>query len=124
MVDKPPFLLVHPTKPDGTPTLWKELRELLAFEIASGGQVSIVNRLDRETSGLVLVAKTTAGGAAVWTVDAATANEKGISRDRLGLARLGTRLLSMRRWIDKANMQTIADLAQANDSSRRRAGAD
>jgi 23S rRNA pseudouridine1911/1915/1917 synthase len=36
------------------------LRELLAYEIASGGQVSIVNRLDRETSGLVLVAKTTA----------------------------------------------------------------
>jgi 23S rRNA pseudouridine1911/1915/1917 synthase len=36
------------------------LRELFAFEIASGGQVSIVNRLDRETSGLVLVAKTSA----------------------------------------------------------------
>src|SRR6266516_3336846 len=60
VVDKPPFLLIHPTKPDGTPPLWKELRELLAFEIANGGQVSIVNRLDRETSGLVLVAKTTA----------------------------------------------------------------
>jgi len=58
VVDKPPYLLVHPTKPDGPPTLWKELRELLAFEIANGGQVSIVNRLDRETSGLVLVAKT------------------------------------------------------------------
>src|SRR5205814_3886879 len=57
VVDKPPFLLAHPTKPDGQPTLWKELRELLAFEIANGGQVSIVNRLDRETSGLVLVAK-------------------------------------------------------------------
>jgi 23S rRNA pseudouridine1911/1915/1917 synthase len=40
--------------------LWKQLRELFAFEIASGGQVSIVNRLDRETSGLVLVAKTAA----------------------------------------------------------------
>jgi 23S rRNA pseudouridine1911/1915/1917 synthase len=40
--------------------LWKELRELFALEIASGGQVSIVNRLDRETSGLVLVAKTSA----------------------------------------------------------------
>ena len=40
--------------------MWKQLRELLAFEIASGGQVSIVNRLDRETSGLVLVAKTAA----------------------------------------------------------------
>ena len=36
------------------------MRELFAFEIASGGQVSIVNRLDRETSGLVLVAKTSA----------------------------------------------------------------
>jgi 23S rRNA pseudouridine1911/1915/1917 synthase len=57
-VNKPPFLLIHPTKPDGAPTLWKQLRELLAFEIANGGQVSIVNRLDRETSGLVLVAKT------------------------------------------------------------------
>src|SRR5258707_15351579 len=58
VVDKPPFLLIHPTKPNWAPTLWKELRELLAFEIANGGQVSIVNRLDRETSGLVLVAKT------------------------------------------------------------------
>src|SRR2546423_8165464 len=60
VVDKPPLLLIHPTKPDGTTTLWAELRQLLAFEIASGGQVSIVNRLDRETSGIVLVAKTTA----------------------------------------------------------------
>ena len=60
VIDKPPYLLIHPTKPDGPPTLWKELRELLAFEIANGGQVSIVNRLDRETSGLVLVAKTSA----------------------------------------------------------------
>lgn len=60
VVDKPPFLLAHPTKPNGAATLWKELRELLAFEVANGGQVSIVNRLDRETSGLVLIAKTTA----------------------------------------------------------------
>ena len=57
VVDKPPFLLIHPTKPDGTRTLWQELREVFAFEIAAGGQVSIINRLDRETSGLVLVAK-------------------------------------------------------------------
>src|SRR6266699_2292208 len=60
VVDKPAFLLTHPTKPNQCTTLWKELRELLAFEIANGGQVSIVNRLDRETSGLVLVAKTPA----------------------------------------------------------------
>jgi 23S rRNA pseudouridine1911/1915/1917 synthase len=57
VVEKPPFLLVHPSKPTGTRTLWGELKHLLAFEIANGGQVSIVNRLDRETSGLVLVAK-------------------------------------------------------------------
>ena len=60
VVDKPPFLLTHPTKPDQRRTLWKGLRDLLAFEIANGGQVSIVNRLDRETSGVVLVAKNSA----------------------------------------------------------------
>lgn len=60
VVDKPPFLLVHPTKPDGPRTLWSELRELFAFELQTGGQVSIVNRLDRETSGLVLIAKNSA----------------------------------------------------------------
>jgi 23S rRNA pseudouridine1911/1915/1917 synthase len=60
VVGKPPFLLVHPTKPTGALTLWGELKQLLAFEIANGGQVSIVNRLDRETSGLVLVAKNAA----------------------------------------------------------------
>ncbi len=57
VVEKPPFLLIHPSKPDGTPTLWAALREVLAFELVNGGQVSIVNRLDRETSGLVLIAK-------------------------------------------------------------------
>jgi len=57
VVEKPPLLLIHPTKPTGARTLWGELKQLLAFEIANGGQISIVNRLDRETSGLVLVAK-------------------------------------------------------------------
>src|SRR5436305_11006745 len=60
IVDKPPLLLFHPTKPNDATTLWAELRQLLAFEIANAGQVSIVNRLDRETSGIVLVAKTAA----------------------------------------------------------------
>src|SRR2546421_4570149 len=60
VVEKPPFLLVHPTKPGSARTLWGELRQLLAFEIANGGQGSIVNRLDRETSGPVLVAKNAA----------------------------------------------------------------
>ena len=57
VVDKPAPLQIHPKKPDGVPTLYDALRELLAFEIANGGQVSIINRLDRETSGVVLIAK-------------------------------------------------------------------
>jgi 23S rRNA pseudouridine1911/1915/1917 synthase len=60
VVDKPPFLQVHPSKPSDEATLWHHLRELLAFELANGGQISLVNRLDRETSGVVLVAKTAA----------------------------------------------------------------
>src|SRR2546430_13957285 len=60
VLDKPAHLLMHPTKPGGPRTLWSELCELLAFEIENGGQVSLINRLDRETSGLVLVAKNAA----------------------------------------------------------------
>ncbi len=60
VLDKPAGLLVHPTKPGGPPTLWDGLRELLAYEIVNGGQVSLINRLDRETSGVVLVCKTSA----------------------------------------------------------------
>ncbi len=59
-VDKPAGLLVHPSKPGGPKTLWDGLRELLSYEIANSGQVSLINRLDRETSGIVLVAKTSA----------------------------------------------------------------
>ena len=57
VVSKPAPLKIHPSTPDGVPTLWDGLRELLAYELANGGQISIINRLDRETSGVVLVAK-------------------------------------------------------------------
>lgn len=57
VVDKPAGIEVHPSKPNGRLTLWDGLRDILAYEIVNGGQVSIVNRLDRETSGLTLVAK-------------------------------------------------------------------
>ena len=59
-VEKPAGLLVHPSKPGGPRTLWDALRDVLSYEIANGGQVSLINRLDRETSGIVLVAKTSA----------------------------------------------------------------
>ncbi len=60
VVSKPAHLLVHPTRPGGPVTLLDGLRGLLAYEIANGGQVSLIHRLDRETSGLLLVAKTAA----------------------------------------------------------------
>ncbi|MEI6073826.1 MAG: RNA pseudouridine synthase [Verrucomicrobiae bacterium] len=63
-VNKPAGLLVHPTKPGGPRTLWDALRELLGYELANGGQVSLINRLDRETSGAVLIAKSAAAARA------------------------------------------------------------
>lgn len=60
VVNKPAPLQIHPGAPNGTPTLWHGLCDLLAYELANGGQVSIINRLDRETSGTVLVAKNAA----------------------------------------------------------------
>ncbi len=57
VVDKPAPLLVHPSVPGNPPTLLDGLAGLLAFEIANGATLSIINRLDRETSGVVLIAK-------------------------------------------------------------------
>jgi 23S rRNA pseudouridine1911/1915/1917 synthase len=56
-VNKPAGLLAHPTKPNGPPTLWDGLRALLCYELANDGRISLINRLDRETSGTMLVAK-------------------------------------------------------------------
>ena len=56
-VDKAAPLLTHPTGEKNEPTLWHGLHELLCYEVATGGQVSLINRLDRETSGITLVAK-------------------------------------------------------------------
>jgi len=52
VVAKPPHVLVHPTRPDGAPTLlgWLQAR-------FPGEFISLVNRLDRETSGAILVAR-------------------------------------------------------------------
>jgi 23S rRNA pseudouridine1911/1915/1917 synthase len=60
LIDKPANLLVHPTGPGRPDTLWDELQRILAFEIVNGARISFINRLDRETSGLILVAKTSA----------------------------------------------------------------
>ena len=52
VVNKPPDLLSHPTRPDGKPTLLGWLQAKFPGEF-----VALANRLDRETSGTVLVAR-------------------------------------------------------------------
>lgn len=65
VVDKPSGVLVHPTRPGGPPTLWDALRGYFAYELANGGAISILTRLDRETSGAVLVATRTGAARAL-----------------------------------------------------------
>ena len=52
VVAKPPHVLSHPTRPDGKPTLLGWLQERFPGEF-----LALVNRLDRETSGTILVAR-------------------------------------------------------------------
>ncbi|MCE0498390.1 MAG: RluA family pseudouridine synthase [Methylacidiphilales bacterium] len=52
VVAKPTDLISHPTRPDGQPSLLGWLREKFPGEF-----VALANRLDRETSGTVLVAR-------------------------------------------------------------------
>ena len=56
-VSKPAPLIVHPTDNKGQATLLCGLQQLLCYELENGAALSIINRLDRETSGVVLVAK-------------------------------------------------------------------
>ncbi len=57
VLNKPAPLSVHPTSKKVEPTLLGGVEQLLSYEIANGARLSIMNRLDRETSGLVLIAK-------------------------------------------------------------------
>lgn len=59
VIDKPAPLIVHPSNGRVEPTLLCGLERLLAYEMANGQKPAIITRLDRETSGLVLVAKHT-----------------------------------------------------------------
>jgi len=52
VVAKPPNLISHPTRPNGQPSLLGWLQEKFPGEF-----VALVNRLDRETSGTVLAAR-------------------------------------------------------------------
>jgi 23S rRNA pseudouridine1911/1915/1917 synthase len=57
VVDKPAPLIVHPANRKPEPNLLGGIEMLLAYEMQNGAGPGIVTRLDRETSGVVLVAK-------------------------------------------------------------------
>lgn len=57
VVDKPAPLIVHPANRKPEPTLLGGIEMLLSYEMSNGASPGVVNRLDRETSGVVLVAK-------------------------------------------------------------------
>lgn len=57
VLNKAAPLIVHPANDRGDePTLLGGVEQLLAYELLNGARLSIINRLDRETSGLVLMA--------------------------------------------------------------------
>lgn len=60
VVDKPAPLIVHPTSRKKEPTLLCGLHGMLKRRGEDPGGLSFINRLDRETSGLVLVARNAA----------------------------------------------------------------
>lgn len=68
VVDKPAPLIVHPANRRAEPTLLGGIENLLAYEMENGACPAIVTRLDRDTSGLVLVAKHTAAASELGKV--------------------------------------------------------
>lgn len=56
VVNKPAPLIVHPANRKPEPTLLGGVEVLLSYEMENGACPAIVTRLDRDTSGLVLVA--------------------------------------------------------------------
>ena len=68
VVDKPAPLIVHPANRKPEPTLLGGIEQLLAYDIANGACPAVVNRLDRETSGVVVVAKHTAAARALGMI--------------------------------------------------------
>ncbi len=57
VVNKAAPLLTHPAQLEHEASLWQGLQQLYCYDLAVGRSLSLINRLDRETSGIVLVAK-------------------------------------------------------------------
>lgn len=72
VVNKPAGLVCHPTKADGRPSLLSRVRRHLGGK----SQPRLVNRLDRETGGVVLIAKTADAAGELGQIFARRAVEK------------------------------------------------
>lgn len=57
VVNKSAPLIVHPSNGKKEPNLLEGVETLLSYELVNGAALSLINRLDRETSGLTLIAK-------------------------------------------------------------------
>lgn len=102
VVDKPAGLVVHPAPSHSGPTLVSELEGVLG----GGGdpeRPGIVHRLDRGTSGLLVVARNDAAHAALQ----AAVRDRGVERIYLALAdgRLGSRTGTIDAPIGRASRQ-------------------
>ena len=65
VVDKPGHLPVHPTGRYFFHTLLTQLRVVNGNEVDQGGEFYIVHRLDRETSGVLVIGKTSSAAASL-----------------------------------------------------------
>lgn len=102
VVDKPAPLIVHPANRQPEPTLLGGVEILLVYEMENGARPAIVNRLDRETSGVVLIAK-----------HAAAARELGMKFERREPAK---RYLSLvHGWPDRDEWVCEAPIARAGE---------
>lgn len=67
VVNKPAPLIVHPSNGKAEPTLLCGVQQILSYETANGNQPAIITRLDRETSGIVLISKHTTAASTLAT---------------------------------------------------------
>ncbi|MGF1656558.1 MAG: RluA family pseudouridine synthase [Verrucomicrobiales bacterium] len=103
VINKPPGWLVHPKDPERhRRTLWHWLHEVYAFEQANGARFSIINRLDRETSGLMLVALNREAAAELSRL----LQDQGLKKEYMALA------LGHPSWQELVVDQPIARLAE------------
>lgn len=89
VVSKGAPLIVHPSNGKREPNLLEGVEELLRYELVNGAALSLVNRLDRETSGLTLIAKNRSAARPAGARHPTAADAQGIPGHRQGMARNG-----------------------------------